>query len=257
MDSFKHTVLCIDDEVNILNSLKRLLRNEKYQLLTAESAAEGLNILKKHEVHLLISDQRMPEMGGIEFLSKVKNLYPEIIRIILTGYTEVNAITDAINQGHVYKFFIKPWEDKQLKLEILKALEQFDLIQENKKLNKKLIEKNSMLQNFSEIDNKQQQHFFKFNNQILDVLPLPIIVIDKNFSVVFSNKSACLIVIDREFKNPQSQIKFIEKKTEIRNRKILNKIYNIQVIPVTNPDNLNYMILMFYEQNKKKQRNYA
>ncbi len=255
MNSFKHTVLCVDDEINILNSLKRLLRNENYQLLTAESGEEGLNILKKHEVHLLISDQRMPEMSGIEFLSKVKNLYSEVIRIILTGYTEVNAITDAINQGHVYKFFIKPWDDKQLKLEILKALEQFDLIQENKKLNKKLIEKNSLLQNFSEIDKKH--HSFKFNSQILDILPLPVIVIDKNFSTVFSNKSACLIVIDQEFKNLQSQIKFINKQKEIKNKKILNKIYNIQITPITIQDNKKYIILMFYKQHKKNQKNYA
>ncbi len=245
MNDFKHTVLCVDDEINILNSLKRLLRNENYNLLTAASGAEGLDILEEQEVHLLISDQRMPEMSGITFLSKVKTLYPEVIRIILTGYTEVNAITDAINQGHVYKFFIKPWDDKQLRLEISKALEQYDLIQENKNLNKKLIEKNSMLQNFLEIDKNRQS--FKFSDQILDVLSLPIIVVDKKFSVIFSNKLACLIAIDQEFRNLQSQIKFINKKKEIKNKKILNEIYNIQIIPVINQNNQNYMILMFCE----------
>ena len=134
MNAYKHTVLCVDDEQNILHSLKRLLRKEGYQILTAGSGADGLKILKEHDVHLVITDQRMPEMSGTEFLAKVKENYPDIIRIVLSGYTEVDSITESINKGHIYKFMLKPWNDHNLKLEIKQGLEQYDLIQVNKKL---------------------------------------------------------------------------------------------------------------------------
>ena len=134
MEPIKHTVLCVDDERNILSALKRLLRKEDYRLLTGKSGQEGLEILSQNEVQVVISDQRMPEMNGIEFLKEVRKGYPNVLRIILTGYTDVDTITKAISEGHIYKFFLKPWSDHQLKLEIRQALEQYDLIQANKAL---------------------------------------------------------------------------------------------------------------------------
>ena len=118
MNTYPHSVLCVDDEKNILNSLRRLLRQENYNLLTASSGAEGLKLLEESHVQLVISDQRMPEMSGVDFLSQVRVKYPEIIRIILSGYTDVNSITDAINKGHIYKFLLKPWDEQNLLLEI-------------------------------------------------------------------------------------------------------------------------------------------
>ena len=108
MDDYKHTVLCVDDEEGILHSLKRLLRKEDYRLLTSSSGAEALKILEKNDVHLVISDQRMPQMSGTEFFAAVKERYPDTIRVILSGYTDVDSITESINKGHVYKFFLKP-----------------------------------------------------------------------------------------------------------------------------------------------------
>jgi len=131
MKDYRHTVLCVDDEVNILRSLKRLLRKEDYRLLTASSGEQGLEILKENAVNLVISDQRMPGMSGIEFLARVKEEYPDIIRAILSGYTEVDAIMDSINRGHIYKFLLKPWNDQNLILDIRQALEHCDLIQSN------------------------------------------------------------------------------------------------------------------------------
>ena len=131
MKDYRHTVLCVDDEVNILRSLKRLLRKEDYRLLTASSGEQGLEILKENAVNLVISDQRMPGMSGIEFLARVKEGYPDIIRAILSGYTEVDAIMDSINRGHIYKFLLKPWNDQNLILDIRQALEHCDLIQSN------------------------------------------------------------------------------------------------------------------------------
>ena len=132
METSEHTILCVDDEQNILNALKRLLRKENYRLLTGGSGKQGLEILAENKVHVVVSDHRMPEMNGTEFLKQVRETYPNILRIILTGYTDVDTITEAINEGHIYKFFLKPWNDQNLKLEIRQALEQYDLIQANK-----------------------------------------------------------------------------------------------------------------------------
>ncbi len=134
MNENRHTVLCVDDEKIILKALKRLLRKEDYRILTASSGEEGLKVMEENDVHMVISDQRMPEMNGTEFLAALKIKYPDVIRIMLSGYTEVDSITESINKGHIYKFLLKPWNDHNLKLEIKQALEQYDLIQANKKL---------------------------------------------------------------------------------------------------------------------------
>ncbi len=111
-------VLLVDDEANILASLKRTLRREGYDTLTAESASEGFSLLAKHEVQVIVSDQRMPEMNGTEFLSRVKSLYPNTVRMVLSGYSDIAAVTDSINKGAIYRFMMKPWDDQQLKEEI-------------------------------------------------------------------------------------------------------------------------------------------
>ena len=137
-----HTVLCVDDEASVLSALKRLFRKEGFALLTAASGADALKLLQDHPVHLIISDQRMPSMSGTELMAKVKDTYPDVIRMILTGYTDVDTITESINKGHIYKFFVKPWNDQSLVLEIRQALEQYDLIQTNKTLHEKVLEQN-------------------------------------------------------------------------------------------------------------------
>ena len=138
-------VLCVDDEENILNSLKRLLRKEDYRLLTASSGQAGLEVLRKNQVQVVMSDQRMAGMSGTEFLAKVKEKYPDVLRIILSGYTEVDAITESINKGNIYKFFLKPWNDHNLKLEIRQALDQYRLIQTNRQLDETVMLQNEEL----------------------------------------------------------------------------------------------------------------
>ncbi|BBO91678.1 response regulator [Desulfosarcina ovata] len=200
MESIQHTVLCVDDEPNILNALKRLLRKEEYRLLTGSSGRQGLEILSANEVHIVISDQRMPEMNGTEFLKEVRAGYPDILRIILTGYTDVDTITEAINEGHIYKFFLKPWNDQNLKLEIRQALEQYDLIQANKGLNEQLHAQNEALKKMNEnLETivQERTHSLKIQNQALQVshailedLPLPILGISSEMLVVMVNKAA-------------------------------------------------------------------
>lgn len=125
-DGESRSLLLVDDEPHILSALSRVLRRDGYRILTATSAAEGLELLALNEVQVIVSDQRMPEMSGTEFLGRVKEMYPNTIRIVLSGYTELKSITDAINHGAIYKFLTKPWEDEQLRENIREAFVYFE-----------------------------------------------------------------------------------------------------------------------------------
>ncbi len=115
------TLLILDDEPNIINALSRLLRRDGYRILATTEAREAFQLLAENEVQVIISDQRMPEISGTEFLSQVKDIYPDTIRIVLSGFTDLESVTDAINQGAIYKFLTKPWEDDQLRQNVREA----------------------------------------------------------------------------------------------------------------------------------------
>ncbi|MCP5267857.1 MAG: EAL domain-containing protein [Zoogloeaceae bacterium] len=117
----ERTLLLVDDEPDTLKALKRLLRRAGYRILSTTSPLDALELLARHEVQVIVSDQRMPEMTGAELLSRVKVLYPQTIRIVLSGYTELNALTDAINRGAIYRFITKPWDDDELREAIREA----------------------------------------------------------------------------------------------------------------------------------------
>jgi diguanylate cyclase (GGDEF)-like protein len=110
----QRTLLLVDDEPNILAALKRLFRRRGYAVLTAESGRAGLDLLATHQVEVVISDGRMPEMTGAEFLGKVRQLHPETVRIVLSGYTDLKAVTSAVNRGELFRFLTKPWDDAEL-----------------------------------------------------------------------------------------------------------------------------------------------
>lgn len=200
MNEYQHAVLCVDDEENILHSLRRLLRKEGYRLLTASSGVQGLEIFKENDIHLVMCDQRMPEMSGTEFLARVKAEHPDVIRIILTGYTDVDSITESINKGHIYKFFLKPWNDQNLKLEIRQGLGQYELIQTNKKLHKKIMDQNCELKRINEsLETKVRERTqeLEIQNQALELsqamlenLAVPIIGVSAEGMIVMLNKEA-------------------------------------------------------------------
>ncbi|MET3132649.1 diguanylate cyclase (GGDEF)-like protein/PAS domain S-box-containing protein [Oxalobacteraceae bacterium GrIS 1.11] len=122
------TLLIVDDDVNVLSSLHRLFRPDGYRILTAVTPAEGFELLALYQVHVILCDQRMPIMSGTEFLSKVKEMYPETIRIILSGYTGLEAVLDSINRGAIYRFYTKPWDDTLLRDNIRLAFHHYWLI---------------------------------------------------------------------------------------------------------------------------------
>jgi DNA-binding NtrC family response regulator len=130
-------VLYVDDKVNNLNSFKAAFRRY-FNIYTAQSAKEGRKILESGEIGVIITDQRMPGETGIEFLESVLPIYPDTIRILLTGFSDINAVMGAINRGQVYKYLVKPWQDDELKMYIQNALELHSLRKENKDLANKL-----------------------------------------------------------------------------------------------------------------------
>jgi diguanylate cyclase (GGDEF)-like protein len=115
------TLLLVDDEENVLRALIRTLRRDGYRILTASTVDEALDVLARNDVHVIVSDQRMPGTSGTEFLGRVKDMYPDTVRMILSGYSDLGTVTDAVNRGAVYKFLTKPWSDAELRSHIHKA----------------------------------------------------------------------------------------------------------------------------------------
>ncbi len=131
-------VLLIDDESNIISALTRVLRRKGFRIVGTTSIKEGFELMAIHQPGVVICDQRMPEMTGTEFLRRIKDIYPDTIRIVLSGYTELNSVIDAVNHGEVYKFLTKPWEDEALCQVIGDAFNIYELRQENRDLSRKL-----------------------------------------------------------------------------------------------------------------------
>ena len=131
----KHKILLVDDEQNIINSITRVLRAEDLEISSATDANDGWDLLKKiGGADLVISDNKMPTISGIDFLIKVRQLYPDAIRILLTGYPDLDSTIKAINSGQVYRFITKPWENEELKLIVKQALEYYDILRDNRAL---------------------------------------------------------------------------------------------------------------------------
>jgi CheY-like chemotaxis protein len=115
------SLLLVDDEPNVISALERVFRREGYRVLTADNARDAFEMLAMENVQVIISDQRMQEMSGVELLSRVKDLYPDTIRIVLSGDSEIHTVTEAINRGAIWKYFTKPWDDDTLREEVRRA----------------------------------------------------------------------------------------------------------------------------------------
>ncbi len=142
-------MLFVDDEVNILKALQRLLRHEEMEVLCASRGPEALELLDKSSAQVVVTDQRMPDMCGVDLLSSVRDRHPEVIRMMLTGYAEVDVAVDAINRGEIYRLITKPWNDDELKATLRQAFDHFDLRREIKRLNQVSREQNFKLQDMN------------------------------------------------------------------------------------------------------------
>jgi YesN/AraC family two-component response regulator len=174
------TILLLDDELFVLNALKRVLRSEPYQVIVAQNASDAFRLLSSNLVHLVISDQRMPEMSGLDFLKEVKVLYPQVVRLIISGYSESEAMTEALDKGEVYRFIPKPWEEEQIKEAVLDALafhqDQFLMFQTSKGLQ----HPDALWQSATGEDS--------FFQQILNKLPQLVLITNPKGKVIFSNQ---------------------------------------------------------------------
>jgi len=144
-----HTVLFVDDEVNILKALQRLLRNEPMNVLTASRPEQAIELIEREQVKVVVTDQRMPEMSGVDMLSSIRERNPSIVRMMLTGYTEMNIAVEAINRGEIFRLITKPWNDDELKATLRQACDHYDLKREIKRLNQVTREQNFKLQDMN------------------------------------------------------------------------------------------------------------
>ncbi|WP_420476228.1 EAL domain-containing protein [Noviherbaspirillum sp. ST9] len=194
------TLLLVDDETNIVAALKRLLRPANCTILTANSGREGLEIMSRHPVDVIVSDQRMPEMTGVEFLRRAKELSPDTIRIVLSGYTELQSVTDAVNEGAIYKFLTKPWDDCQLRAHIDEAFRRKEMADENRRLDLEVRTANFDLavanRRLEEITQQQQQQIRRDEvslhvvREALHHVALPVIGLDEDDYIAFVNVAA-------------------------------------------------------------------
>src|SRR6185437_11757054 len=136
--SAKHTLLIIDDEPNVCDSVHDLLRRE-FRVLKAHSAQEGYRIMQEEEVHIVMSDQRMPQITGVELLAKVKAKYPQAVRMLFTGYADLESIIAAINQGHIFGFLKKPWQPEELESAVRQAAQEYDRLTESAEERERLV----------------------------------------------------------------------------------------------------------------------
>ena len=193
-------LLLVDDEPNILHALKRLLRRDQYEIFTANDGAAGLAILAEHPVDVILSDQRMPGMLGADFLRKAKLKYPDTIRIMLSGYTELQSVTDAVNESAIYKFLTKPWDDEQLRGHVAEAFRVKEIADDNLRLHQEVKTANLelaatnwrmealLLENERQIS--RDEISLNVARELLQHLPLPVIGLDDAGMIAFINSAA-------------------------------------------------------------------
>lgn len=195
-----NNLLLVDDEENILSSLTRLLRRDGYTLFRATSGEEGLKLLAENDVGVIVSDQRMPHMTGVEFLTRAREMRPDTVRIVLSGYTDLDSVTEAINRGSIYKFLTKPWEDELLRQNIAEAFERYHMKRENQRLFQELTQASTLLKTINE--NLEQQvvertaealgnlRTLQLEQAVLHALPVAIIGLDTEGMIMLANQMA-------------------------------------------------------------------
>ena len=193
-------ILCVDDEVGIVRAIRRSLKAEPVNVLTAGGGAEALEILRKNAVSLILTDYRMAEMNGIEFLEQAAPLCPDAFRIILTGYAEAHVLVEAVNRGMIYKILYKPFQEEDIILTVRSGLEHHArnrenrvLLEELEKRNKELAILNQKLQcglEGTREDLNVSSTVLGIAQQLLNEIPAAVIGIEPSGQIVFANKLA-------------------------------------------------------------------
>ncbi|MBN1780371.1 sigma-54-dependent Fis family transcriptional regulator [bacterium] len=190
----KPCLLIVDDQPEIRHSLENLFK-EQYTVLCAAHGQAALELLKKHEAAVILSDQRMPGMTGAEFLARALEIQPDAVRILITAYSDLQASIEAVNQGHIFFYVSKPWEPEDLLLLVRRAVEKYDLVNENRKLTAELLEANRKLQkeNSQLLSHLQKEYDFQslvgHSPRMLEVFDLVSKVIDTPTTVLISGET--------------------------------------------------------------------
>ncbi len=163
--SNKPKLLIVDDEQAVLNALRRSLRND-FEIFLSLSGPAGLQILREQEIMVILADQRMPEMTGVEFFRKALEIQPDAVRVMITGYSDVTAIVDAINKGNVFYYISKPWDTETLKIILARAVERYEYIQENRGLTRQLEENNKRLAKENIVLRQEVERHYHFDKII-------------------------------------------------------------------------------------------
>jgi putative nucleotidyltransferase with HDIG domain len=200
-------ILFVDDEKNVLQSLKRLFMDEDFEILLAGSGEEALDILiERPSIGLIVSDQRMPGLSGSEFLMRARTIAPDAIRILLTGYADINAVSDAVNKGGIHKYITKPWKDEELIQVIKEAAERYAVVQENKRLHAIVEKQNEELKKWNaELEYYVQQQTLEIQKKN-DELKLINQKLQENFKNSIRAFSVLIGLRDRRTANHSKQV---------------------------------------------------
>lgn len=200
-------LLFVDDETNILRALRRIFMDDEFEVYTAASGQEALDLLREQgEMGVIVSDQRMPEMSGVDFLEKSKQISPNSVRILLTGYADINAAVDAINRGGAFRYLHKPWQDDELHQAVQSAFKYYNLIKENKRLTALVVQQNKQLKNWnSELEAKVKEQTVRLteNNAALKKLNKKLY---KNFKSTIRAFSSLLEMRDKSMRSHSHNI---------------------------------------------------
>lgn len=198
----KPYILCVDDEAGIVRAIRRILKAESVNILTAESGLEGLEILREQAVALILTDYRMPNMNGIEFLERAALLCPDAFRMILTGYAEANVLVEAVNRGQIYKILYKPFQEEDIRLTVRSGLEHHARNRENRALVEELAQRNKELAILNQklksglegtkADLTISSTALSIAQQLLNEIPAAVIGVEPSGQIVFANKLANL-----------------------------------------------------------------
>ncbi|MDQ6735999.1 MAG: response regulator [Nitrospirota bacterium] len=193
-------ILCVDDEPGIVRAIRRILKAEPVNVLIAASGPEGLEILRKQPVSLILTDYRMPEMNGIEFLEQAAPLCPDAFRMILTGYAEAHVLVEAVNRGQIYKILYKPFQEEDIKLTVRSGLEHHARNRENRALLEELGQRNKQLAILNQklktglegtkADLTISSTALGMAQQLLNEIPAAVIGIEPSGQIVFANRLA-------------------------------------------------------------------
>ncbi len=208
-DGERLRILFVDDEENVVRSLQRLFMDEDYDVFTASSGAEGLDIVRGNEIAVVVSDQGMPQMRGTEFLGYVKEISPDTVRMVLTGYADLNAAIDAINKGGAYQYITKPWNNDSLILSVSTAVERYKLVKQNRYL--------------TELTNKQNEELKTWSEE------LETVVQQQTIDLTYKNKE--LVDLTEKLKRDfQELIVTISNLVELRDKTVANHSDDVAII---------------------------